>query len=321
MKRSSTILLGVLIVLILVLVISKQVEKSQVRKPVKGKKVEVDIARVDRISIIRPRGSFVFEKKAGGWYLAQPISFPAHQEFVTQLLNKVKELNIENLISDKKNKHNKFKVDSTGTQVFLMAAEDTLNSFVVGKPGSDYRHTYFRYLNSDEVLFVKGSIARFFNRNLREWRDKTIFNYAEDDIDSLKFHSREEGLLTLKFVDDNWKVQKGKEEFEAKSDVVERLLRTVADLKTNDFQDDTTQVALNYNNPDFILEVFLANGSEGRLTLFLNEGKKRYFARKSGNETLFVLYKGSANQFMKKLDDLKKKEEKKPQEESKESKE
>lgn len=188
MKRNSTILLGILVLLAIGTYLVLQQEGEQSRASSVGDPlVKYDSASVDKLEIFANGNTIVLEKQAGKWMLTSPSTYPADETAVTAAVGKGKELSVTGLISTNPEKQSLYAVDSAGTLVKIFANNNAVASLRIGKPSSNWTETYARKEGSNEVYTVSGTLGPIFIRETDNWRDKTIFKADQNTINEVEF--------------------------------------------------------------------------------------------------------------------------------------
>ncbi|MFQ6091932.1 MAG: DUF4340 domain-containing protein [bacterium] len=303
MKKSTLILAVVFVVLVGVVLITRQGPKVE-RGTLASSLAKLDTLTVNQIQIKKPDEEIIFEKRNGQWMITAPIQYRANQGFVRQMLSTFIDLRVESAISENPDKHGKFQVDTTGTEVAFLAGDRRLVSIVVGKPSQDYSHTYVRQSDSPEVSLVKGVLSGQLNRNLDTWRDKTIFAAEKTDITQLALVYPEE-TITLYWSAGNWMMAAGGEESLAVDQpTVDRMLNTLSNFRASLFPKEEEYEGVRFDEPDFRVDVTTVDGTT-LLRMVEEKEKNRYFVQKEGEETVFQVYRGTVSNLMKKVEDLK----------------
>ncbi len=233
MKRNTLYLLGLLVLLLIVAFLLMQRPGEQSVPVETGRHfIEIDSLAVDRIEIISPKQKVVLEKKGVEWFLQEPLVYRADQTNVASLIHETKSLETKNIISSKAEKHSVFQVDSSGTLVKIFEKGAQKAAFVLGKMGPTFSETYARLANSNAVALVAGASSYTFNRPLKEWRDRTIFNIPKESIKEVKFQYGDTTFV-LAFKDSVWMIGKDSTQESA----VTSLLSSVTDVQADEFVD------------------------------------------------------------------------------------
>src|SRR5262245_46005259 len=143
MKRLG-ILAAVFLVLALALVVQR-IQRRQVVVSAPAETLKVDPDRVTRLRIERHgEKPVVLERVAGSWKITAPVEYRANEQAVTAILDALKSLQLEDVISTNPKNQGTYQVDSTGTRVLAQEGDKTALEIVVGKNTPDFGHTYVR---------------------------------------------------------------------------------------------------------------------------------------------------------------------------------
>ena len=310
MKKSTLILAIIFIVLVIAVLITRQGPRVE-RGTLADSLANIDTLSVTQIQIKKPDEEFVFEKTGGQWMITSPAEYKANQDFVRQILKTFVELRVESSISENPEKHEKFEVDTAGTEMVFFAGDNKLASLIIGKPSQDYSHTYVRESDLPEVFLVKGVLSGQLNRTLDSWRDKTIFKAQKTDITQLALVYPEE-TITLYWTGANWTMSTSEmDNLTADQQAVDRILNTLSNFNASLFPKEEEYAEVNFDTPDFRLDITTIDGITV-LRMVEEEENNRFFVHKEGEPTIFQVYKGTVSNLMKKADDLKAKEETAP---------
>jgi hypothetical protein len=292
MKRSTQILLGLLAVLAIATFIVLR-QPGEVSSSGSSGKVLVsyDSAAVDKMEIRSSVGSVVLEKEAAKWILTAPVKYRADDAAVTAAVGKGKALEISSLVSANPEKQKVFQVDSTGTLVKIYAGGAEKAVFRVGKPSSSYTETYVRQEGSNDVYLAAGILSSTFGRQVKEWRDKTIFKIDEDKIRSVKFQYGDT-TFTLAFQDSLWHIGKDS----VGQPTVKSFLTSLSNFQTDEFVD-----SLPSNLPKLMAGIE-AEGTQIRFH-YVKEGNK-YYVQTSQSPQWFEVQNWKASQVLKRKKDF-----------------
>ncbi|MCX6133132.1 MAG: DUF4340 domain-containing protein [Ignavibacteriales bacterium] len=293
MTRNTYVLLGLLAVLIIIayFVMQKPGERSST-----GENSEmlasVDSIALDRIEIKSPTASVVLEKKGVEWFVESPVSYKADQSNVATLIHSARTLRIDNIVSNKPDKHAVFQVDTaTGTLVRLMQGGAEKGAFILGKAGSSYSDMYARRAASNEVALVSGASSFVFNRPVKEWRDRTILSVPKETIKEVRYQYGDTTFV-LAFRDGAWTIGRDS----TQEGVVSSLLSSLSNIQADDFVDSLT------THPTKPTAQISFAGTQ--LTFFYVKGNEKYFVRSSASPQWFEMQNWHANQILMRKKDI-----------------
>lgn len=307
MKKSLITLLVVFTVLLIVYFAVKSA-KDVTYQPEPF--VKMDTARVEGIAI-NSKGNFVQLRKISGvWQVTEPLQYPAETRLVNDLLGRLKGMDIEDVISEDPGKDSLFQVDASGTEIAITQGADTLGHFIIGKQAANSRHVYARRVNQQKTYLVKGTFAGQFTRKAKDWRSKVILEIPREEIARVDYRTPT-GDFALVKQDTIWMLEQGGLTLPTEKPMVDRTLNSISRFRTVDFLDGDSARAIDFSNPEFSFTVTSSQGTQ-RIDLKMQPTDSTKYCvkcvKKEGSDnTLFVIYKGSANAVMPKAEDLKEK--------------
>ncbi len=313
MKNKSILaLLGVFIVLLVVYLLVNSA-RNVTTKP--RPFFTVDTTDVDEIQIKSPEGEVVLKRSGSSWRLSSPLDYPAEGNYISSLLTKVKDMTIENLVTTNTDEDTLYGFDSTAIEVSLYGKGKPLAQFIIGKTAENFRHTYCRRSGEDAIYRVKGSFTSYFKRKTKDWRDKKILDLDRDSITRIDYQYPKESFSLVK-ADTVWTIESGKTTEPAEDRFVRQAVSLVSRFRTFDFVDGDSVKVYDFSKPDLTITIQTDDGSTYEMSLIPKDKEEnRYVIKKEGvDNTLFVIYKGTANALMKHKKDFKpveKEEEKK----------
>jgi hypothetical protein len=291
MKRSTLILLGLLVVLVAIAwyVMNRPGEQSA-ETTAQNSLVDVDSSVVDRISIVTQTETVTLERRGTEWQLTVPVAYRADQSAVTDMIHQAKQLTVKSVVSNRPEKQSIFRVDSTGTIVRFFAAGNEVAGFVVGKMGASYRETYARKLSTNDVVLVDGAPGMSFSKMVKDWRDKSILTLNVALINNIVFQYGDT-TFTLSRPDSVWKIGTTN----AKPEAVQALVNALAAFRADDFMDvmeetpkSTTQITV--------------GGEQVRFAFSKNAGK--YFVQTSRSAQWFAVESWNAANVLKRKKEI-----------------
>jgi hypothetical protein len=290
MKRNTIILISLFALLLIVafLVLQKPGEQS-VGSASSGFMFAIDSVSVDKIEIKTAASSVVLEKRGAEWFVAQPINYRADQVNVGEVIHQVKNLEVKSTVSDKPEKHPIFQLDASGTQVAVFEKGSAKASFILGKMGPSYTETYIRKSNANEVLLTEGISNYMFNRQVKEWRDKTIFSTPKESIKEVQYQYGDT-IFALSFNDSLWVIGKDK----ARQSVVDGILASLSNLQAADFIDSTIAPKLT--------ATVACSGIQLRFSF--DKAANKYQVQSSNSPQWFIVDQWKANQILKRKKEI-----------------
>lgn len=333
MNRKTLVALGVFAVMLVVVLLVQ-------RRPDKGERVgekprplaKVEGKMIDKLAITHKGTTVVVERvpepkkdtKKGEkgkkddkkeaesaddteakWKVVQPVSYAADTYAANAAVEKIEGLAFGDLVSEQKGKHEKYEVDRKGgIHVVASGGGKTLADFYLGKVLSDF--TMFRKAGDDKVFQAVGALRYAFERELKDWRDKTIVSFKQEQARKIRV-ATEGQVIQLSRKDDKspWKVDESPVEIDQLDDsAVSNLVSTLSSLSAFDFADDLTPQKAGVDKPAATVTVSLAGGKQ--VSVLVGNQKDETFWVTSGDAPqIFVLQKYTVDNLMRRPVDFK----------------
>lgn len=298
MKRSSTILIGILVLLAIATYFVFQREGETSLTSSAGEPlVKFDSAAVDKMEIRSQDAAIVLEKQGGKWMLTAPIRYAADEAAATAAVGKGRDMKITSLVSTNPAKQNIYSVDSTGTLIKFFANNNELAAFRLGKPSSSYTETYAKREGSNDVYLTEGVTSATFVKQANDWRSKTIFKTDQSTLSAVKiqFAGAKPGAdttFTLTKKDSvNWVIGSDS----TNNSNVTSFLSSLADFQTDEFVDSTITVMPKLSAT---IEV---GGTELR---FYKRTDAKYYVQSSASPQWFAVQEWKVNNLLKRKKDF-----------------
>ncbi len=275
----------------------------------------IDTEDVTQIELSGKGNDVTLSKQGGRWTVTSPIDYPANQTLVDDLLGKVEELAVTNLVSSNPSNHDLYEVGpDTGVLVRLLGGRDgkrRLSEFYVGKMTSDFGHTYIRRFGSDDVFMATGLLQGYFNKTVSAWRDRTILAILPENIERITLEREEDdwalarrGVLP-EAPDAAWLVEIDGEIVAADSSTAASIVRRAANLTATDFPSPVEQIDVNWEQPLARVVIYLQGDMSVGVNAYPKEGDaSRFWIKKDGDETVFIIYKSTFDVITRSSSDL-----------------
>jgi hypothetical protein len=238
---------------------------------------EDDVKAIDKIVITKAGGEdggagteVELVKKGEDWRVARPTDALANQANVKSLLDNIKSLKVSELIDSGKASYEKFKLaDTQGLHAVFSKGGTTVLDARFGENGGRGQMT--RITGKDGVYAIKGYSSYLYDRELKGWRDTTLFKFEDTAVTSAVI-TNEHG--TFDFVKSGsgfsgkFKPKGGGAKDIEKFDTakVSDFLRAYKSLNADGFADkDKTPKDLGLEPPTATVVITLADGAKREL--------------------------------------------------------
>lgn len=227
--------------------------------------------------------------QAGLWQVhSDNQTYAADVAAIEKLIETAAGLSAGTVVSKNPEKFEAFEVSGgKGVAVKMLdASGETLAGFVVGKSGPDIFSTYVRIEGTDRVFLSGGILKNTFDRQLKDWRDKTILKLAKGDITAYTISG--DLALSLEQNDQGqWQVL-SPAPFALKQDTVKSALEGFCSLKAADF---VTGPLAEFGLEEPARTITATLKDQTPKTLLVGKEKNAYqrYVKIAGAETIYVL--------------------------------
>jgi hypothetical protein len=281
MSRDKLIILGVIVLGLLGFLVYKQSEKDKAIGTV-AEVVVKDFPTVstsddvDKISMTNgDKGEVVLEKVPdprglttadGGaatvWQMTKPITAPANQQTVRDILANVKELKVESQVDLKLNDDvRKDKQLDAAHALHLVVSKDGAKKVdeTFGKSGPAGQLVIVTD-KPDQVWAVKGYSSFLYTKEAKEYRNKDIFKFDDNSVAQVTIVNSHGTLSFTK--GDKWVGTENKNSIvNFSEDKVKEMLRHYKALTADDFGDGKTLADTGLDKPDATISIVLKDGA------------------------------------------------------------
>jgi len=256
---------------------------------------------------IKTKGKTVSLVKQENWMVALNEGYyPADKGEVENVFKTVKNMQRENVVSTDPAKYPLFELDQeNGVEVKISKADNSfLAHFFVGKNGPDLISTYIRIGGEKDVLLLSGMIKPAFDKELKDWRDKTIFNLKAEDIAKIDTISPPKKVSLKKDDRGNWEMVVP-EKAKVKKDVIEGMVNTLATFKAYDFEDGADLKACGLTSPPTKIQITMKDNSTLSLLIGKEKDSSKRYAKREDNPTVFLVQNFDLGPILKEPAELK----------------
>ena len=306
-NKQLLILSGIFVFLLLVvLIFENPFRKSDYQKKVEEATTlfpNFNKEQVAKIEIVAKGETTTLSKQNKQWVVASMDNYPADNDSVDDLFTKVAEFDNANQVSDNPDNQAEFQVNSSGTEVKLMDANDKLLAHLfVGKNTPGFLSSYVRVADSNDVYTAKGYLQSVFDKGTRTWKDRKIFDFNKDIVTQINIISAEETVELRLDAENKWQMLQPVSAAASQTEV-QNLLTTFSQLNTDDFAEAKELSEYGLDTPTSTIVASLNDGTVAMLLVGKEEGGKLYVKRVD-KDTIFMLFKSNVDRLIKKSDKL-----------------
>jgi hypothetical protein len=306
-NKQLLILSGIFVFLLLVvLIFENPFRKSDYQKKVEEATTlfpNFNKEQVAKIEIVAKSETTTLSKQNKQWVVASMDNYPADNDSVDDLFTKVAEFDNANQVSANPDNQAEFQVNSSGTEVKLMDANDKLLAHLfVGKNTPGFLSSYVRVADSNDVYTAKGYLQSVFDKGTRTWKDRKIFDFNKDIVTQINIISAEETVELRLDAENKWQMLQPVSAAASQTEV-QNLLTTFSQLNTDDFAEAKELSEYGLDTPTSTIVASLNDGTVAMLLVGKEEGGKLYVKRVD-KDTIFMLFKSNVDRLIKKSDKL-----------------
>jgi hypothetical protein len=300
----------------------KAIDRIELVVPKEEKKKDdsSDEARAEPSGDTKPDSFVLVKKGEEDWALESPSAHKANASNVQSLLDNLEKLKVVETISTSAEAYDRWGVTpEKGLHVVAKKGTETVLDVYFGEDGS--RGQMARIAGKDGVYAVKGYSKFQYARDLKGWREKTIFKFDDGKADSVSVVN-ENGEFIFSKTDGKWagthkapgaKAATNIERF--KESKVGDLLRAYKGLNATDFGDDKQPDAVRLTQPVGKVTIKLADNG-GNYELLVGDsgdGNTRY-AKTTDNAQIYTISSWASDWATANVDKFQEKDESKKDE-------
>ncbi len=251
MKKSTWIILGLVVVLGLIYLLTREDHVSVGVKRLKLPAFALD--KADRIEI-KSKDDVIMLQQKDKWVLgilkdSDERLVKADQSNVTSMLDAALLIRHSHYVTNMKEKLQELGLTGDeATTIKISSGADVVWGLVLGKVAAGSGR-YAKLPEDDDVYVVKGSFWQLTRNGLTDWRDREIMPLKEGEITSFKLFARgyEPYLSLVKEKDsDAWKFDSSQKNlpkaFRVDKDALSNLVRSALNLKASGFVDEQKEL-------------------------------------------------------------------------------
>lgn len=309
MKFRTTLLAALLLLIFGGYVYYFEIKKPAEKKTAEEKEKTVFDLTWDNVAgmtVENPHGTFVFEKaeKAEGtssgvaqepqWRIMEPVKTDADQTTLNSMYNALKSLKVEQVVSEEPENLSPFGLDKPLAKITVRMKEgQNPATLLVGQKSPVGYNSYAMREGDKRVLLLSTSLESQFNHNLLEFREKKLFTFQRDSMESLRIFRGGQLILELAKEGDLWQVRKPFQGRASESEVTD-LLTKILGLRAAAFHAEEAGdlKPFGLSDPSWKIEVTLKpDQSQASLLVgsrYSDEEKAEYVYAKRGERPMVV---------------------------------
>jgi hypothetical protein len=199
MKKNFTqlIILGAVIVGLVLFLVFNNTSRMNYQLPEVPKVAREDISK---ITVTSPAGAVELQKDGDAWKI-MPQGFPVTKTMIDSMVQEISELSLTELVSDNKEVYSRYNLDDAQKiNVTAYKQDQVVRKYDIGK-NAPSQHTFIRLDGNQNVYRAKGDFKLTFDKKVDDLRDKTVFSFAKEDVNSIEAVYEGKTVNVLKFVE------------------------------------------------------------------------------------------------------------------------
>jgi len=277
------------------------------------------IKGIDKVTFSKPPGDagkgveVTLEKQGDKWMVTAPVKAEANQTNVSSLMTNLKQIKVAEEIDPAKTAYEKYGVaDDKALHATFNKGGDKVLELWLGESGG--RGQMARIAGHDGVYALKGYSSFLYDREVKDWRDRTVFKFEEDKVKGIDIEN-ENGTFTFTKDKDKWTAKlKGPKDPAAKAldkfdeSKLKQAIGAFKSLNADNFGTDKKDSDVGLDKPTATITFTLGDGAKKTLHIGATaEGSSRW-AKADGSDEIISIGSWPAEFAMAKVDKFQKAE-------------
>jgi len=302
MQRNTVIALGAFLALLgLTYYMMSRPEKGQRTGKPERPVPAIAAGTIKQLSITSKGTTVVLTRPGPGkdWRISKPVDYAADKYAADTAAEKMEKLEFGDLVSELPAKHAEYEVDDkAGVRVVASDGAKTLADVTFGKVEGDF--TMLRVAGKNQVYQAVGSLRFVLERELKNWRQRTIISFKQEDARKLEVTTGESTVVLSRPEDKKpWKVESSPTPIDRLDEAaVSTLLSSLYAFSAVDFADGVKPEKSGLDKPTAKVTASFKSGAPVTLLIGGHQGDD-YWVQKQGEPQVFTVKKYSIENLMR----------------------
>jgi len=260
--------------------------------------------QIKKVAITAKGTTVALERAAGpaGWRVTKPVSDDADSNAAKTMVEKLVALEFSDLVTERKDRHSEHGVDDKGVHVVVSDGKKDVADFYLGKVIDGF--TMVRAAGSNQVFQCVGTLSYVFDREAKNWRDRTVVELKQQEIRKLEVTTTGlpgAGSIVLARPDEksDWKVESSSVPVDRlEKSAVGGLLSGVGNLTAFDFADKIDVKDSGLDAPSLTVTAHTKGGKQVVLLVGNHKGDD-YWVQRKGDPQVFVVKKYAVDNLLR----------------------
>jgi hypothetical protein len=268
-------------------------------------------SQIRRVTITAKKTRVVLERSGKDWRVTAPVNDEADSYAAKTMVEKLTGLEFGDMVTEREDRHAGHKVDDRGgIHVEVSDGKSTVADFFLGKVADGF--TMLRAAGKDQVYQAVGALTHAFEREVKNWRRRTIVELKQQDVRQLEITTRGvpgAGAIVLSRPDEksDWKVVRSDAPVqELDKAVVSGLLSGLGNLSAFDFADGAKPEQTGLAAPTATVVAHLKGGRKTTLLVGSRKGDD-YWVRNQDDPQVFIVKKYAVDSLLRRPIDFREK--------------
>lgn len=259
---------------------------SELGDPNKWPVAQFSVADVQQVIIHSVSGSELVLNRTGvGWDVNE---YRAAQSLVSDLLNQLRSSKITTVVSRNADNFKTFGVsDEQATKITVKTTKDEI-SIWVGNSAQAASSYYVRVADAGPVYEVMGGLRQLAQQSVNEWRDKTVTNINESQVESMEVAIADVNYEITK-ADSGWQITRDGNQSELTGDQKTAIFTNLSPLSAIGFADATQEKVFSDTTSSSVIKVIKDDGQAVQVTLVKPTTGDSYVAQVTDDENFYMI--------------------------------
>jgi len=287
------------------------IEKEKKEAEEKAKKVfQFETYQIQELKLARKGKQTIrcIKGEGGTWNLTEPVQALADESVVMSVLNGLAAAEIERTLSEKIDDPAVFGFDKPEYDIEFKSKDNTYHLLLGKKNPTDYFY-YAKYADQEKLILIPYSINYNINKDLFQFRDKTVLAANIKDTSALEIASAGKAVRLVKQENGKWKILQPKTIDAGKAEV-DKYITSISRLRVKKFlekgKSDTATTGL--DSPTLTIRLTMGKGKIVKTLLIGKKDKDIYYARRGSGEEVLQLAASDVDNLKYRPDDFRRKQ-------------
>lgn len=264
---------------------------------------DIEALRIDR----EGSAPIVLKRSDEGWVLKEPLETPADQATVDSLLKNLSDARRVRSFEKGGESASEYGLVDPAVRLTVETREDK-KVLLVGDKDFTGNELYVMFQGDSQVFLTSGLILSSIDKELVDWRDKTILSFERDSLQELRIKRASEEIVLVRS-DDKWSLA-GPIKEPADDGTVSSLLSTLETSKAKEFVTENAGDLKEFGleSPTLVVQVREEGEDSWRQLELGAESEGKVFGRNPSRPAVFTVEKDVLKDLFKELWDFRSKE-------------